>query len=482
PSGSLTILRCITQGEIATRINEEVQEEDVIEVRGYLRNEKDSRQILVRATEFTKLDISFSKIDLENSNQVRLLGKVLSDLEPLEKKRNPEVLSFKLAVPREGVKSPLFFCRINEKELVSEFCEKLQKNDVILLEGFLQTQKIVQEEEGEKKIIRVSSIICSGFTLLDSDLPKSKIMKKREKVILLQKKVRLANERNLAWLEQKQVQQTQSDSLLEAEAQRIYDKINNLSFDFTLKKDEKGKPFGSVGFKEILTALEKVGFSGQKNQLLDFHPLNKLGENIIKVKLNSIMSKIAKRIILIPEKVKINFGKGTISTEGPLGQGEELVVPSNLEITQQKNELTTKSDNSALAGTYNALISNMIKGVVEGHERVVEVKGVGYKVSSQGGKLEFSLGKSHLIYMDISPELTAKVEGNKVIIKVITVYIPGEKHNLQEYSSVLISGGGAQDLPGVQYHIIRGYGDAEGVKERKQGRSLYGAKRAKETK
>ncbi|CFW92922.1 30S ribosomal protein S12 [endosymbiont DhMRE of Dentiscutata heterogama] len=66
--------------------------------------------------------------------------------------------------------------------------------------------------------------------------------------------------------------------------------------------------------------------------------------------------------------------------------------------------------------------------------------------------------------------------------KVITVYIPGEKHNLQEYSSVLISGGGAQDLPGVQYHIIRGYGDAEGVKERKQGRSLYGAKRAKETK
>ncbi|CAG8708434.1 1704_t:CDS:2, partial [Cetraspora pellucida] len=66
--------------------------------------------------------------------------------------------------------------------------------------------------------------------------------------------------------------------------------------------------------------------------------------------------------------------------------------------------------------------------------------------------------------------------------KVITVYIPGEKHNLQEYSSVLVCGGGAQDLPGVQYHIVRGCGDAEGVKERKQGRSLYGAKKAKETK
>ncbi|WNE39952.1 MAG: 30S ribosomal protein S12 [Mycoplasmataceae bacterium] len=61
--------------------------------------------------------------------------------------------------------------------------------------------------------------------------------------------------------------------------------------------------------------------------------------------------------------------------------------------------------------------------------------------------------------------------------KEITVYIPGEKHNLQEYSSVLISGGGAQDLPGVKYSVIRGRGDTEGVKDRKQGRSLYGAKK-----
>ena len=65
--------------------------------------------------------------------------------------------------------------------------------------------------------------------------------------------------------------------------------------------------------------------------------------------------------------------------------------------------------------------------------------------------------------------------------KEIAVCIPGEKHNLQEYSSVLISGGGAQDLPGIKYHVIRGYirADAEGVKERKQGRSLYGTKKEK---
>jgi small subunit ribosomal protein S12 len=53
---------------------------------------------------------------------------------------------------------------------------------------------------------------------------------------------------------------------------------------------------------------------------------------------------------------------------------------------------------------------------------------------------------------------------------------------LREYSSVLISGGGAQDLPGVKYHVIRGKGDSEGVINRKQGRSIYGTKRKKDSK
>jgi small subunit ribosomal protein S12 len=62
----------------------------------------------------------------------------------------------------------------------------------------------------------------------------------------------------------------------------------------------------------------------------------------------------------------------------------------------------------------------------------------------------------------------------------VTVYIPGEKHNFQEYSSVLIHGRRAQDLPGVKYRAIRGCGDdKEGVKDRRQGRSLYGAKKPK---
>ncbi len=61
----------------------------------------------------------------------------------------------------------------------------------------------------------------------------------------------------------------------------------------------------------------------------------------------------------------------------------------------------------------------------------------------------------------------------------VTAYIPGEGHNLQEHSIVLIRGGRVKDLPGVRYHIIRGSLDTQGVQDRKQGRSKYGAKKPK---
>src|ERR1700726_5177146 len=69
--------------------------------------------------------------------------------------------------------------------------------------------------------------------------------------------------------------------------------------------------------------------------------------------------------------------------------------------------------------------------------------------------------------------LTTKVE--------VTAYIPGIGHNLQEHSVVLIRGGRVKDLPGVRYHVIRGTLDTAGTKNRKQGRSKYGAKREKKS-
>ena len=61
----------------------------------------------------------------------------------------------------------------------------------------------------------------------------------------------------------------------------------------------------------------------------------------------------------------------------------------------------------------------------------------------------------------------------------VTAYIPGEGHNLQEHSVVLVRGGRVKDLPGVRYHIVRGSLDLEGVDDRKRGRSKYGAKQPK---
>ena len=64
----------------------------------------------------------------------------------------------------------------------------------------------------------------------------------------------------------------------------------------------------------------------------------------------------------------------------------------------------------------------------------------------------------------------------------VTSYIPGEGHNLQEHSIVLVRGGRVKDLPGVRYHIVRGTLDTSGVSDRKKSRSKYGAKRAKGSK
>ncbi|GBD22368.1 30S ribosomal protein S12 [Thermomicrobium sp. CFH 73360] len=62
----------------------------------------------------------------------------------------------------------------------------------------------------------------------------------------------------------------------------------------------------------------------------------------------------------------------------------------------------------------------------------------------------------------------------------VTAYIPGEGHNLQEHSVVLVRGGRVKDLPGVRYHIVRGALDAKGVENRRQGRSKYGTKKPKQ--
>lgn len=110
--------------------------------------------------------------------------------------------------------------------------------------------------------------------------------------------------------------------------------------------------------------------------------------------------------------------------------------------------------------------SRVVKNKVPAMEACPQVRGVCLKVyTTTPKKPNSALRKVARIKLS---------NGNEVI-----AYIPGEGHNLQEHSVVMIRGGRVKDLPGVRYHIIRGSLDTQGVKNRKQARSRYGVKRPK---
>jgi large subunit ribosomal protein L6 len=175
------------------------------------------------------------------------------------------------------------------------------------------------------------------------------------------------------------------------------------------------------------------------------------------------MSKIANRSVIVPPNVKVNLHKEKISVEGPLGRNE-INFPSGLEVVNKEGKIFTKSENIALAGTYNSLIYNVIKGVTEGYQEVLEVKGIGYKVSLKDNKLEFLLGKSHPILLDIPKGLEVKTEGSKIIIKGV---------NKQQVRKFAVSDIKALCLPSV-YKKAKGIyyvGEEESIKL-KPGKSL----------
>ena len=122
---------------------------------------------------------------------------------------------------------------------------------------------------------------------------------------------------------------------------------------------------------------------------------------------------------------------------------------------------TGKPKSPALLFSYNALKNKMVQGKGSPQKRgvCVQVK------TTTPKKPNSALRKIARV------RLTNQME--------VTAYIPGEGHELQEHSVVLIRGGRVKDLPGVRYHIIRGALDATGVANRQQGRSKYGTKRAR---
>jgi len=131
-------------------------------------------------------------------------------------------------------------------------------------------------------------------------------------------------------------------------------------------------------------------------------------------------------------------------------------------IRKGRKKVTKKTKSPALRFTYNALKNKMVEGKGSPQKRGVctQVK------TTTPKKPNSALRKIARVRLTNGMEVTA--------------YIPGEGHELQEHSMVLIRGGRVKDLPGVRYHIVRGALDTSGVVNRHQGRSKYGSKMAKE--
>jgi small subunit ribosomal protein S12 len=140
-----------------------------------------------------------------------------------------------------------------------------------------------------------------------------------------------------------------------------------------------------------------------------------------------------------------------------------VVLPTiNQLVRKGRSPLSKKTKSPALLVGYNARTGRSWRGETGSPQR----RGVCTQVRTTTPKKPNSaLRKIARV------RLTNQVE--------VTAYIPGEGHNLQEHSVVLVRGGRVPDLPGVRYHIVRGALDSAGVENRKKGRSKYGAKRPK---
>lgn len=130
-------------------------------------------------------------------------------------------------------------------------------------------------------------------------------------------------------------------------------------------------------------------------------------------------------------------------------------------VRKSRKTLQKKSKSPAMQNTFNTLKTR----AVELRRGAPQKRGVCVKVTTMTPKKPNSaLRKIARVRLTNGMEVNA--------------YIPGEGHNLQEHSVVTIRGGRVKDLPGVRYHVVRGHLDTQGVKDRKRGRSKYGAKKS----
>jgi len=137
------------------------------------------------------------------------------------------------------------------------------------------------------------------------------------------------------------------------------------------------------------------------------------------------MSRIGNNPITVPETVNVSLQGSEIIVKGKLGELSQT-IDSSISVSVNENiiSLTRESDNKDVRskhGLYRALISNMIEGVNNGHTKKLELRGVGYRASTQGKKLDISVGYSHNIIFDIPDEVKVTAETEKGKAPIVTI-------------------------------------------------------------
>ena len=134
------------------------------------------------------------------------------------------------------------------------------------------------------------------------------------------------------------------------------------------------------------------------------------------------MSRIGKLPINIPAGVTVTLKDNVVSVKGPKGELSQAVDPSII-VTIENNEITFAIDEAndtveqkqkqAFPGVYRALVNNMVVGVSEGYKKEMELVGVGYRVSNQGNLVEFALGYTHSIFLQLPPEIKVETKSER---------------------------------------------------------------------
>jgi large subunit ribosomal protein L6 len=141
------------------------------------------------------------------------------------------------------------------------------------------------------------------------------------------------------------------------------------------------------------------------------------------------MSRIGKLPISIPAGVTVTLKDNVVTVKGPKGELSQKVDPSII-VTVEDNEIKFDVDEKSLVdvkqkqsyhGLYRALVNNMVVGVSEGYKKTMELVGVGYRVSNQGNLIEFSLGYTHPIYMQLPKEIKVETKSERNQNPIITL-------------------------------------------------------------